>query len=545
MTSKPDNAASPRRLRALWMIPPATGWHRKSGGILGSRLTAPLVGLLAVMLLASGFALSPESSSAQLIVLFTLGIVLLGWLAYLVQRDLFAPLSHLRNWALRMRDGRLNARIPVPAHGEFAELARDINRLSGNLQDLSLAMEEQVRKQTERIAQKTQSLQVLYQVAANINAARDLDDLLARFLSILTDVTHARAGTVRLLTDDGHLRLVASSGLTEEVLNHERLIPVGRCFCGSAITKGIMVCDGSVRNCEKHVGRPLFDSAEVEVVAVPLEYRGRRLGLYNLFVDPPGTMGLEDMQDMLTSIGRHLGMAIEKMRLDNEAQRLSIIEERTLLAHELHDSLAQSLASLRFQASALEESIRDNSTPSSAEVHRLRGGIEEAHYELRELMTHFRAPMDERGLIPSVEQAVAKFRKNTGISIYLQNEWRHAQLPAALELQILRILQESLCNIRKHAKARAVRVLLRHTGDSDYEIMVEDDGVGIGSAEPHTDSRPGEHIGLSVMQERARRLGGTLAIETEAGEGTRLLLNFRYPGQSAALSETPPIHKVS
>jgi len=533
-----------KRARALWMIPPARGWHRKSGGLLGSGLAGPLLGLLAVLIAAGVLSLAAAPPALSVALLAT-GIALLGWLAYRVQHELFAPLSHLRNWALRMRDGRLSARIPVPGQGEFAELARDINDLSADLQDLSQAMEAQVRKQTERIAQKTHSLQVLYQVAANINAARDLDDLLARFLSILTEVTGARAGTVRLLTEDGHMRMIASTGLDESVLAQERLIPVGRCFCGSAITGGATVCDGKVHNCEKHVGQPLFESNEVEVIAVPLEYRGRKLGIYNLFVDRPGTIGREDMQDLLTSIGRHLGMAIEKARLDNEAQRLSIIEERTLLAHELHDSLAQSLASLRFQASTLEESVRDNSALSGTEVRRLRGGIEEAHVELRELMTHFRAPMDERGLVPSVEQTIAKFRKTTGISVYLQNEWGHAQLPANLELQVLRILQESLCNIRKHAKARAVRILLRHSGDSDYEIMVEDDGVGLAPSEQNRFGGPGEHIGLSVMQERAQRLGGALNIESDAGEGTRLVLTFRYPEHAINAAQATPIHKVS
>ena len=518
---------------ATWMIPPAAGWQRKAGRVLSGRLAVPLYGLAGVVLSLGAVAFwAPPHQAAAGLALAAIALALVVWLIAAIQRDLYAPLSYLRHWALRMRDGNLNSRIPVPKHGEFAELSRDINSLSETLQTLSHDMEDQVRRQTERIEQKTLSLQVLYQVAASINASKNLDDLLARFLRILTEVTNARAGTVRLLTDDDQMRLVASTGLDDDFLVEERLVPMNRCFCGRAITQGATLCNGQVRSCEKFLSRPLFDAADVEVIAVPLEYRGRKLGVYNLFVDRPGIMGREDLQELLTSIGQHLGMAIEKARLDNEARRLSIIEERTLLAHELHDSLAQTLASLRFQVSTVEDCLRDYPGVSRTELRRLRSGVEEAHFELRELMTHFRAPMDERGLIPSVEGVIAKFRKTTGISVFLQNEWQHSDLPANLELQLLRILQEALCNIRKHSQAHAVRIRLRHRPEHDYQIMVEDDGIGIPPAPNACDTDAGEHIGLSVMRERAGRMGGTLRVESEPGEGTRLLLSFRYPPQS-------------
>src|SRR5690606_10232805 len=117
-----------------------------------------------------------------------------------------------------------------PPKGEFAELARDINSLGEELKTLSRELDAQVQKQTERIAQKTHSLEILYDVAASISVSRDLNDLLTRFLHTLTDVVDAQAATVRLLSDDGQMRLVASTGLNPDFVSREQLVPVDRCL---------------------------------------------------------------------------------------------------------------------------------------------------------------------------------------------------------------------------------------------------------------------------------------------------------------------------
>ncbi len=518
------------------MIPPASGWRRKTTSLITSRLFALLLGLGAIVLLlgASGVLMVslPAHATAFFAVQIALaigGLVLLGLMLYTVQHHLLEPLAHLRNWATRMRGGNLSARIPVPPGGEFAELAQDINSLGEELKILSRDLDAQVKKQTERIAQKTHSLEILYDVAASVSVSRDLNDLLTRFLHTLTEVVSARAATVRLLAENGQMRLVASTGLSQDVVSREQLVPISRCLCGHAISGGQILCQEDVRKCGEAVGQPLFQDNDLEMIAVPLQYRGTSLGVYNLFVQRQGLVAREDVKELLTSIGQHLGMAIEKARLDNEAKRLSIMQERTMLAHELHDSLAQTLASLRFQVQTLDETLQQegNTIVVQREMERIKNSLDEAYTELRELLAHFRAPIDGRGLLSAVENLVARFRKESGISIFLQNDWGQTELPANMEMQILRVIQEALANIRKHSQAHAVRVMLRSESGGHYRVLIEDDGVGFG--EPVFTSHPGEHIGLSIMQERARRIGGELRIESEPGEGTRIVLDFRYP----------------
>ena len=142
---------------------------------------------------------------------------------------------------------------------------------------------------------------------------------------------------------------------------------------------------------------------------------------------------------------------------------------------------------------------------------------------MRELLANFRSRMDERGLVPAIEDMIMRFQEETGIASYFQNECGEVVLSPVQEIQVFRIIQESLANIRKHSDAHTARILLRNEGTDTYHLLIEDDGLGIAPATP---ALRGEHVGLAIMRERAERLAGTLQIESDAGEGTRVSLTF-------------------
>jgi len=520
--------------RVSWTLPPlGEHWQRRLGPRCNCIFIA-LFGLASVLLLLGilPWLIPSQGQLATLLhgVLLGLGLLFLGGLYYLVKQNLLQPLFLLRQWADHVGTGELAARIPVPEQGDFQNLASDINSISDRLQGLSLDMEAQARKQTEHIKHKTRSLEILYDVAASINSSRDLDDLLTRFLHTLKDVVHARAATVRLLTNDKRMRLVASIGLNDEVVAREQFMPSHQCLCGFAASEGVIRSDDNLHKCDALIGTPFFAEDEVEMMAVPLQYRGRTLGVYNLFVDRDMRFSSDYDSELLISIGRHLGMAIEKASVDEEANRLTIIEERTRIAHELHDSLAQTLASLRFQVRVLDETLHQGDESALwSELERIENSLDEAYIELRGLIEHFRAPIDRRGFLPAIEKVVERFRNESKIQIFLQKEWKGPSLPEDMEIQVLRIVQEALCNVRKHSQAHTVRVLLRGQNDGAFRVLIEDDGTGIS---PRTSAgAPGEHVGLSIMEERARRLGGKIRFESEPGEGTRIQLTFRAPAQ--------------
>ena len=350
--------------QATWLVPPAHGWVRTTGRWFWRPLLPALALLCAsIALLILQAALWPQGApnTRWWLVHASLWAMLVGavlWILLGIKRRLHEPLAFLRAWASRMRRGDLSVRLPVPDRTEFGHLARDINKLSDELQLLTEDMDRQVRNQTARLAQKNQSLEILYDVAASLSTARDLDQLLSRFLQTLMKVVNARAAAVRLLTPNGRMRLVASIGLDKDLVDREQFMPADCSTCGSALAAGTLRHQQDLGCCSHEIDHPFFHKRDMEMIVVPLQYRDRALGVYNLFTDTPNLVAREDIHDLLISIGRHIGMAVEKTHLDAESQRLALMQERNMIAHELHDSLAQTLASLRIQAKMLGETLQ-------------------------------------------------------------------------------------------------------------------------------------------------------------------------------------------
>jgi len=446
-----------------------------------------------------------------------------------LKRQLLKPLVTLEASVAQVSQGEPGATLPETDTGVLSGMVRDIDSISEELMELYEDMDSRIARHTTRLAQKTASLKILYDVAAAINREEDLDALLVRFLRVLKEMVNGVAISARLVQEDGRTRLVGVIGLDDVVRTEQELLPLEICPCGAPLSPGDVLCTHPAGHCRRELGRRMFGPDEVESVEVPLVHHGDTLGHYRIYVKKPGLSEREDILELLQTIGAHLGMAIAKHRSDAEARRLSILEERNALAHELHDSLAQTLASLRFQVRMLEDALDQEGACEVAlrDLQRIRNGMDEAHTELRDLLTSFRTPVDGRGLAPALEQLVERFSAETGIAAYFQQECRQVKLSSAEEMQMLRIVQEALTNIRKHADAHTVRVLLGCRGGL-YTLLVEDDGVGF-SGEAR-DGHPGEHIGLSIMEERARRLGGELRIESEPGEGTRVELVYAPRG---------------
>jgi len=377
-----------------------------------------------------------------------------------------------------------------------------------------------------RLARKTQSLDILYEIATSLSQPGGLDQLLGDFLETFIVLVDARAASVRLSTGDGHTRLIASRGLAPEVVEHDRLMPMGRCPCGWVATDGGLRVQNGTEQCARLIGRPMLERDCREFVVIPVQYQDRILGVYNLFLDRPLAAMGDDMRDLLVSVGRHLGLAVEKARLEGEARRLAIMEERNIIGNELHDSLAQSLIGMRLQLKMLSESLtRKDYGSAQYEANRLRRAMTEADADLRGLLTNFRLKIDEAGFAQTVATLVERFRRETGIEVFFQNECQAFALTPVQEIQVYYIIQEALTNIRKHSGARNVRILLNNEDDL-YTVLIEDDGLGMaGPDEPLA----AEHAGLAIMRERTKRLPGQIVIESEPGEGTRIVLIFNAP----------------
>jgi two-component system nitrate/nitrite sensor histidine kinase NarX len=489
----------------------------------------PVAGLMLALagILVASILARPRTGAVWLwldVGLVVSAIALLVLILTRLSTHLIDPLAHLREWAQNLRTGNFSARVPESTSGEFAELARDINRLGDWLHALTLAMDTQVRQQTLRLARKTQSLDILYDVASSLNNPGGLNKQLESFLDTFVSLVDASAATVRLYDDSGDPRLTASRGQDAPLADthmQDRRCPV----CGWESSSGrLHFQQGASLSCAKSFEGQPPGRQHRELVVVPIRYQDNLLGVYGLLLDRPVSSLGEDILDLLIAIGRHLGLAVEKARLDQDARRLAIIEERQLIGNELHDSLAQALVGMRLQIKMLGESLyRKDVRSAQNEVRNLKSAADEAHSSLRELLSNFRLKMDDRGLVPAIRDTVERFRQESGLAVFFQNECPDLTLSPPQEIQVFHIVQEALANIRKHSHAHNVRILLTRNPQGQYNVLIEDDGDGMSTP---TDGRPGEHIGISVMRERAERLPGELSIESEPGEGTRVVLTF-------------------
>lgn len=432
------------------------------------------------------------------------------------------PLDHLYAGIRRMAGDDFSARLPVETRDEFGVVSAGFNRMAQHLQELYGTLEERVAAKTSCLAERNLELGLLYETTAFLNEPRDIDSLCRGFLKRVKAATRATAGAVRLCSGEGdELFIVAHEGLSSNFVDCEQAIGHGECACGEALARGEAVIV-DLRHAGQEITRPDCAAEGMRVTsAFNITHNKQVLGVFNLYFDDERTLGKAEVC-LLETLGQHLGVAVENQRLRSRDRELAISEERNLLAQELHDSIAQGLAFLNIQVQLLQDSLdKQRMGEVQGTVDQIREGVKESYEDIRELLVHFRTRVGQADLDSAIRNSLQRFEGQTGIATHLEIVGKRAPLQPDEQVQVMHIVQESLSNIRKHAMASHVDVKVER-GAQGVVIAVSDDGVGF-TADGQEDAS-GRHVGLKIMQERARRVGGECTIESEPGHGTRVVL---------------------
>lgn len=214
-------------------------------------------------------------------------------------------------------------------------------------------------------------------------------------------------------------------------------------------------------------------------------------------------------------------------QLVDQQRALATLEERERVARELHDGLGQVLGYVKVQTQAARDliSIGDGRAADS-HLAQLASVAQEAHIDVREYIRGAQAVTFAKGFIGSLREHVAQFAQNSGVAARLDvsPELGDSSLEPTVQVQVVRIMQEALTNVRKHARARSVRVELIARGN-EAQVTIRDDGQGFDPAQVNSDV--GRRFGLRVMGERAASVGGSLEVCSASGNGTQVI--FRVP----------------
>ncbi len=452
------------------------------------------------------------------------GFALLGTilLIYLFKKLVIEPVEMLRAGIARMTVSDFDVRLPVLSQDEFGELAVGFNHMADHLQGLYATLEHRVAEKTRSVEERNRELALLYDIAAYLGEHATLDAVCNGVLLKLRQMLGAPSGVVRLVNPTtAMLEITANHNMPDAFLVAEARLPMGTCRCGEVVVDGSSVAQDLTRS--PPVAMPMKCCREdgyAAMAAIPIRSKNHVIGVLNLFFREQRMLSRHEIK-LLEAIGQHLGVAIENLRLVVREKEMAVSEERNLLAQELHDSIAQSLAFLNIQAQMLQDSLRNGSAGAAdEELARMREGIQECYDDVRELLVHFRIKVDHANLEDAIRSVLEKFEGQTDIRTSFGIQGETPAPPATSLIQILHILQEALSNVRKHARARAVAVEMH--GGRELTIAVRDDGRGF---EPQSVvEQCGACVGLDIMRERAHRIGARLEVASTPGRGTCVTL---------------------
>jgi len=452
-----------------------------------------------------------------------MALAVLGAAALLYTGYLFVlgPVGQLKRATEHIQRGDLSTRVPIVGNDEFTTLASGFNGMAEHLQSMYRNLEQKVTEKTAQLEEKRARLEALYGVTALVARATALDALAHGFVDQVADVVHADGVALRW-SDEGNAKYVmlASKGLPETMSTEEHCLMADQCHCGApSVPGGARVIP--IRSDQPANFLHCANAGYQTVVCVPVRHHSQIKGEINLFFHAQYELSAAE-RSLLEALAAHLAAAMENLRLSALEREGAVAQERSFIARELHDSIAQSLAFLKMQVQLLRDARkRGDATLVDQAVSEIDEGVRESYSDVRELLLHFRTRANAEDIQPALQTTLRKFEHQSGIRAELATQGSGVSLAPDLQLQVLHVVQEALSNVRKHSGA--TRVWLDVQQQPYWRFEVRDNGHGFAKTGRPVDET---HVGQRIMSERAERIGATLEVFSKAGHGTSVILSL-------------------
>jgi nitrate/nitrite-specific signal transduction histidine kinase len=420
-----------------------------------------------------------------------------------------SPLRRLAEAAQEISEGRLEARVRVRSADEIGRLSHIFNTMADRLQE----HEGELHRAHDALQEKVRQTHALYSIGMEISRLQQLDRVLQSVVEKARELLRADAVVLCLFTPrGGGLVSRATSGAPEAFQ------PAANALCNPVPSGG-----ATNRADPPDVIRPDFARGHL---AAALRLGDEDMGAIHVTTREERDFTVDEA-DLLAGLATQAAIAIERVRLSEELRDLATVEERERLAREMHDGFAQTLGLLHLKLHGALDRFAD--APAVADdLREMLRITDRAYEEVRQSMFGLRVFVSRGlGFVPALAEYLHEFSANNGIAVELETLGGPlVGISTASEIQAVRIIQEALTNVWKHAEASRALVRLEREG-AWLRVTIEDHGVGW-DRQVVQDRR---HFGLETMRERAEGMGGRLEIETTPGRGTRVVATL--PGGEA------------
>ncbi|WP_303287847.1 histidine kinase [Marinobacter sp. SS8-8] len=421
-----------------------------------------------------------------------------------LKNRILRPLRKLVSVAIAVGDQDFSRKTNMRGSDELARLGQAFDQMTSELALTYYELEERARLKTDELEKSHAALQLLHSASRGLFANHDLCHGAIPMLQELEQLLGI--GPIRLYLHDRE-----SSEPVEAVTTASRERPF---YCNDHH------CNACLVTPEVYDELPL-ENNDGRRLLLPIRTPGQLLGTLEVWY--PADEGLsKTSRRLLETLSDQLATAIFLERQITEEQQQTLAEERTVIARELHDSLAQSLSYLKMQVARLRRlSIDGEQHPAhEAILDELSTGLNSAYRQLRELLATFRLKLDTPDLATALRKTIEEFSERLGKQVQLQYNLPPQTLSPNEEIHTLQIVREGLANAVKHADATDISVDVLFESPQ-VRVRIRDNGKGLPGGD-----QPVNHYGLIIMQDRARTLGGQVKVQNRDEGGVEVTLLF-------------------
>lgn len=397
--------------------------------------------------------------------------------------------------------------------GESADIEANLSfhRMTEDLEKLPEA--PGAGEKIEDKQRRAKLLQATDEITGRISSSLTLEELLPHVVTSIQGTFNY--GNVNVFLADpgsGNLVLKASAPTQVAALAGRILAPAGS-IIGRVSQSGAARVVNDVTREPGYIPVPQIATAGSELI-VPIRMNNEILGVLDVRSIEPGAFDETDLF-IARTLASHIANPIENALLYQKTREITVLEERNRLAREIHDTLAQGFTGIVLQLEAAEQVLGQDVNQARHHLDRARRLARESLAEARRSVRALRPQaLEGRSLTDTLRREVADFNQTGGAQASFTVSGRGKALRQDVESTLLRICQESLTNVRKHAKASQVEVRLIFAGKA-VRLVIRDDGRGFNTEAPAEGT-----FGLVGMKERTRLQGGTLVVQSEGGKGT-------------------------